>query len=112
MCYAAIKAGTNKKYERVHIISTEALSMHFEKTVNIWPEYYNQLIDVNAQGAVITDSAESNEMRSYIAAHKGNYFYEGEGKSKTNDPSKQYDNADLLIHQNIDYYGFEITALN
>ena len=111
--YSGLLENGKLTYETSEHLEDRNNNGEYEVTVYwIWPEYYNQLIDVNAEGAVITDSAASDEMRSYIAAHKGNYFYEGEGKSKTNDPSKQYDNADLLIHQNIDYYGFEIIALN
>lgn len=85
----------------------------YEVTVYwIWPEYYNQLIDTDTDGAVITDSAASEDIRSYIEEHKSNFFYDGEGENKSNVPSKRYDNADLFIHQNIDYYGFEIIALN
>ena len=85
----------------------------YEVTVYwIWPEYYEQLVDTGADGAVITDRTESDEIKEYIKEHRSEFFYPGEEKSRSDDPSDQYDNADLLIHQNVEYIGFEIIALN
>lgn len=76
----------------------------------IWPEYYEQLVDTNVEGAIITDSLSSAEMKDYIAEHQDEFFFKGD--EQTEEPGKLYDNADLFIHQNVDFYGFEIIALN
>ena len=78
----------------------------------VWPEYYNQLVDQSADGALIADASTAEEVKDYIAAHPNNFFYEGDGSSKSDESSQQYDNADLLIHQNVDGFGFEVIALN
>ncbi|SDB40236.1 hypothetical protein SAMN02910317_02000 [Ruminococcaceae bacterium FB2012] len=78
----------------------------------IWPEYYEQLVNTRAEGAVITDRIESDMIRDYIRDHQNEFFYVGEGINRSDDPGDQYDNADLFIHQNVEYIGFEIIALN
>ena len=85
----------------------------YEVTVYwIWAEYFEQLTNMNAEGAVIRDAAESETVTEYIDSRPDEFFFKGEGESVSNVPSDQYNNADLLIHQNIDGYGFEITANN
>ena len=75
----------------------------------IWTEYYNQLIDTEAEDALFDNSQDSIEMAEYIKQHENRFFYK---KNENDDLSDQYNNSDYLIHQNTDYIGFEIIANN
>ena len=76
----------------------------------VWAEYYEQLVDTAAEGALITDNAVSDEMKRYIEERQDEFFFTDD--TQLNDPSRSYNDGDLFIHQNVDYYGFEIKALN
>lgn len=85
----------------------------YEVTVYwIRPEYFEQLTSINTEGAFIKNSDELKTITEYINSQPNDFFFKGEGESVSDIPSNQYDNADLLIHQTIDGYGFEIIANN
>ncbi|ADU24254.1 hypothetical protein [Ruminococcus albus] len=85
----------------------------YEVTVYwVWAEYFEQLSSINAEGAVIKDVSESETVKEYINSRPDEFFLKGAGESVSEMLNDQYDNADLLIHQNIDGYGFEIIANN
>lgn len=81
----------------------------YEVTVYwIWPAYYEQLTDTMADGAVLTDKAASEEMIKYIDAHPDLFFCNEDSIAANSD---RYDNADQFIRENVDYFEFEIIAL-
>lgn len=85
----------------------------YEVTVYwIWAEYYEQLTSLDAEGAAIKNAAELEKVKEYISSCPDEFFFEGEEESRSEILSDRYDNADWLIHQMIDGYGFEIIANN
>ena len=88
----------------------DALNENGEYAVTVywvWTEYYDQMINTGADGALFDNGAEAAEMLDYIEGNKEKYFRRFD---EADDLRQQYDNGDRLICQNADYIGFEIIA--
>ena len=82
----------------------------------IWAEYYEQVVNAQADGALFNSSDQQKQMVDYITKNPDEFFCTaeiGEIPSETeitdyNTLSAYYDNGDKLIMENTDYFGFYV----
>ena len=82
----------------------------------IWAEYYEQLVNAQADGAIFDDSDQQDKMVDYIAENPNEFFYTAEigdipdGTAMTDYAvlSDYYNSGDKQIVENTKYFGFNV----
>lgn len=84
----------------------------------VWAEYYEQIVNAQADGALFDNSNQQNKMIEYIEDNPDEFFCTAEigaipnGTTMTDYDllSDYYDNGDKLIVENTDYFGFNVNT--
>ena len=82
----------------------------------IWAEYYEQLVNAQADGALFDNSGQWNKMVDFIEKNPDEFFYTSEIEAIPNGTemtdydilSDYYNNGDKLIIENTKYFGFNV----
>ena len=82
----------------------------------IWAEYYEQLVNAQADGALFDNSGQWDKMVNFIEKNPDEFFYTAEigaipNGTEMNDYdflSDYYNNGDKLIIENTKYFGFNV----
>lgn len=82
----------------------------------VWAEYYEQLVNAQAEGAIFDNSDQQDIMVEYIAENPDEFFYtaeigdipDGTAMTDYNLLSDYYDNGDKQIMENTKYFGFNV----
>ena len=82
----------------------------------VWAEYYEQLVNAQADGAIFDDSDQQDKMIDYIEENPDQFFYTAEigdvpdGTAMTDYAvlSDYYNSGDKQIVENTKYFGFNV----